>query len=112
MAADGFPALTGAPEMRISPSVGSMTPAMLLINVDFPAPLGPTMQCTSPGITSKSTPPSARTPGYCLTTPRTSSTGAGMSRNHQRTQRAMGDVEADLDPFLAAAPHRVLVLDA
>ena len=57
--------------MRISPEVGSMTPAMHLIKVDLPAPFGPTMQCTSPGRTSKSTPPSARTPGYSFTSPLT-----------------------------------------
>ena len=42
--------------MRISPSVGWTAPEMHLINVDLPAPFGPTRQCTSPGLTSKSTP--------------------------------------------------------
>src|SRR5215204_2124524 len=111
MAADGTPATTGSPSIMTVPSVGATTPEMHLMSVDLPAPLGPTMQCTSPGMTSKSTPSRARTPGYCLTTPRTSSTGVGMSRNHQRAQCVVGDVEADLDLLLGAAPDRILVFD-
>src|SRR4029078_2690577 len=98
--------------MRTVPSVGATTPEMHLMSVDLPAPLGPTMQCTSPGMTSKSTPSRARTPGYCLMTPRTSSNGVGMSGHHQRAQCGVGDVETALAPLLGAAPDRVFVFDA
>src|ERR671918_721986 len=73
-AVDGSPVVAGCPSIRISPSVGSTAPETHLMSVDLPAPFGPTRQCTSPGLTSKSTPARARTPGYSFTRPRTSRT--------------------------------------
>src|SRR3954469_6853653 len=75
MDCDGSPTGSTSPLTRISPSVGATTPDTHLINVDLPAPLGPSRQCTSPARTSKSTPLRAFTPGYCFVIPRTSSSG-------------------------------------
>src|SRR3954465_10445612 len=76
MDSDGSPTGSTSPLTRISPSVGATTPDTHLISVDFPAPLGPSRQCTSPARTSKATPFRASTPGYCFEIPLTSSSGA------------------------------------
>src|SRR6476619_1899235 len=48
------------------------------MSVDFPAPFWPSRQWTSPGRTSRSTPPRASTPGKRFTMPRISSSGAAV----------------------------------
>ena len=52
--------------MRISPAVGAIDPAMHLIKVDFPAPFGPTMQCTSPAAHVEVDPAEGADPGIGL----------------------------------------------
>ena len=49
------------PLTSISPDVGGRIPASARINVDLPAPFGPTMPITVPCVTSKFTPRSALT---------------------------------------------------
>src|SRR5689334_17134188 len=70
MAAWGLASDTGSPRQVIAPASGWCAPARTLISVDLPAPFWPSRQCTSPALTSRSTPSSARTPGNCLTIPR------------------------------------------
>src|SRR4051812_27693908 len=53
-------------------------PEMTLTSVDLPAPLSPTRPTTSPGMTRKSTPFSARTAPNRLVIPRSSSRGGGL----------------------------------
>jgi hypothetical protein len=50
---------TGRPSKSTWPSSMGMMPEMILMRVDFPAPLSPTRATTSPGRTSKSTAVSA-----------------------------------------------------
>ena len=59
--AAGFPA--GLPKTLTAPAVGKTSPSRILINVVFPAPLGPRKPKTSPSFTARSTPARARTLG-------------------------------------------------
>ena len=52
--------LTGFPSTNNSPSLCGCNPAMILISVDFPAPLSPNTQLTSPAFTVKLIPFNAR----------------------------------------------------
>jgi hypothetical protein len=54
-AARGEPNETFSPSMRISPSSWWWTPERILMNVDFPAPLSPRTQVTSPSFTTAET---------------------------------------------------------
>ncbi len=62
----GVRASTLRPSTSISPDVRLTTPAITLVRVDLPAPFSPTMACTSPGSSSKSTSSIAGTPAYFL----------------------------------------------
>ena len=66
----------GRPSNRISPFDGLCTPDIVLIKVDFPAPLSPSRQWHSPGRTSKLTPASAMTFPKCFSMSRISTMGA------------------------------------
>jgi len=57
------PVSDGLARMRISPAVGLMTPARILIKVDLPAPLSPIRPTTSPRSTCRST-RRGRRPGH------------------------------------------------
>ena len=52
---------TGSPSTRNSPRSCWCTPARILISVDFPAPLSPSTQVTSPALTTVDTSRSAIT---------------------------------------------------
>ena len=56
IASRGLSNCIGRPSKVIVPSVGLWTPDMVLMKVDFPAPLSPRRQWHSPGRTSKVTP--------------------------------------------------------
>ena len=58
-ASRGEEKLTSSPLTSYVPCVGWCSPAMILISVDFPAPLSPSTQVTSPASTSSEMPPSA-----------------------------------------------------
>src|SRR3979411_1829477 len=66
--------------MVISPESAGCAPARIFISVDLPAPFSPTRACTSPALTSKVTPSSARTPGNVFTMSRIVSNGPGTAR--------------------------------
>src|SRR5689334_23058947 len=65
--------LTGSPPNTISPAVGSISPAMIFIVVDFPEPFGPRYPVTSPARAWKLTLSTARLPENCFETCFTSS---------------------------------------
>ena len=50
----------GRPSQQTSPRSGRITPNVILISVDFPAPFGPSRPTTRPAGTSKSTSSSTR----------------------------------------------------
>lgn len=68
VARDGLP-----PPKRISPLSAARVAVRMLMVVLFPAPLGPRMQSTSPGMTSKPIPQSTWFPLKLLVRPRTDS---------------------------------------
>src|SRR6201999_372184 len=78
-ASSGLRKCTGFWSSRISPSSGTSAPESALISDDLPAPLSPITARISPGSNSKSTPSSAVTEPYRLTTPRASRTGFNAS---------------------------------
>ena len=63
---------TFSPLIKISPESGLYAPAMILNSVDLPAPLSPTMACTSPFANAKFAELRAATPPKCLLTSRAS----------------------------------------
>src|SRR5688572_33349033 len=69
------PAPIGSPRYSTSPDVGCVTPSMISTVVVLPAPFGPSRPKHWPSAIEKETPSTARTPGYCFTSSRTSSTG-------------------------------------
>ena len=64
---------SGIPSMRITPSVGSSTPRIMLIVVVLPAPFGPSSPTISPAPTSNETLSTATVPRYCFRNPFTES---------------------------------------
>ena len=66
----------GSPSNSIVPLVGPVTPAMILVSVDLPAPFSPTSAWISPASSVKSTSLIAGTPRYSLVTLRISMSGA------------------------------------
>src|SRR5437667_12479383 len=48
------------PATNASPALGAISPRSIRIVVDLPAPLGPRKPCTSPVLTARSRPSSAR----------------------------------------------------
>jgi hypothetical protein len=64
------------PSMVMVPVSGVSTPLMTLMSVDLPEPFSPTMQCTSPGRTSRVTWSSAATPPKRFDTPLATSRGS------------------------------------
>src|SRR4051795_13384801 len=87
------PFATSMPRTIAWPPSGGRSPSRISTVVVLPAPLGPSRPKTSPGITSKSMPSTARTSPYCLTRPRTRTTGSvetwvvDMPANGDRTRR-------------------------
>src|SRR5687768_3026813 len=71
--------------MRTSPASGVCRPLRILTSVLLPAPLSPTRPTTSPAATCMLTPRSAWTPPNHLTTPRHSTTGAGVTARRTST---------------------------
>ena len=69
----GDPIRAGFPSMRISPPSGGYTPEMILMRVDFPAPLSPSSASTSPGRTPTETRSTAVRPPKRLVMSRVSS---------------------------------------
>src|SRR6476659_1519881 len=63
---------TSRPSSVMQPALLWVTPAMILVRVDFPAPFSPTRAWISPCFRIKSTAFRARTPRYSLVTPRIS----------------------------------------
>jgi hypothetical protein len=60
--------VTSRPLTEMLPSLSGMRPAMRRSSVDLPQPLGPTIETNSPGVASKLTWSTARTPpSNCLT---------------------------------------------
>src|SRR5215203_581087 len=77
----GLSMVTGLPSKWIVPDVGGKTPDKILIRVDLPAPLSPTMATTSFALTSMSTSVSAATaPNVLLTDRRERTSPSGSSR--------------------------------
>src|SRR5690606_20152249 len=75
IASRGLSKTTGSPSIRISPLVGLWTPDMVLMKVDFPAPLSPSRQWHSPAMTDTDTPASAITEPKCFSMFRSSISG-------------------------------------
>jgi hypothetical protein len=60
--------VTSSPFTAIVPLLSGMRPAISRSSVDLPQPLGPTIETNSPGVASKLTWSTARTPpSNCLT---------------------------------------------
>src|SRR3954452_4767514 len=97
MDSDASPTGSTSPLTRISPSVGATTPDTHLMSVDFPAPLGPSRQCTSPARTSKSTPLRASTPGYCFLIP-----GPRAAVRRSRSSPDLRGLDGHVDPTVLA----------
>src|SRR5215470_4350242 len=74
-ASDGAAKAIGSPSSSIRPSSGGMTPAMILIRVDLPAPFSPSTAWIRPARTVRSAPAKACTPPYRFETPRASNSG-------------------------------------
>src|SRR5918912_1443153 len=91
VASFGAATFTGCPSQRYWPSSAGWMPEMTLTSVDFPAPLSPTRPTTSPGMTRKSTPFSARTAPNRLVIPRTSSRGVVSAISGSPPQFGLGD---------------------
>src|SRR5580704_9823866 len=72
--------------METVPVVGAMTPATVLIRVDFPHPFSPTRQWISPGLTSQSILFKARTPPKRLEMPVSCRKGAVVFMPGSQTQ--------------------------
>src|SRR3990172_4266961 len=68
------------PAKATRPPVGRRMPEMMLNRVVLPAPLGPMIEVTDPGFTSKLTPESAWSPPKRWLTLSATSTGAGLAR--------------------------------
>src|SRR3954447_12824609 len=64
-----LPEASGCPSISMVPRSAASAPEMILMRVDLPAPFSPTMACTSPATSSKSTPRRACTPPYRFSTP-------------------------------------------
>ncbi len=54
---------------RTVPALGRVTPVRMLIRVDLPAPLGPTIETNSPASTPRLTPSSAQNSPYIFRSP-------------------------------------------
>src|SRR5262245_19056095 len=67
------------PRYRTVPEVGSSAPVITLKSVVLPQPLGPMMQRSSPGSSSRASPESAFTPPNVLTRSRTSRSGGPLT---------------------------------
>src|SRR5262249_1992859 len=72
-----------APLKTTRPGVGGSKPLMRWPIVLLPEPFGPMRPTISPRPTARSIPSTARTPPKCLVSPRRSSTGAILARDHQ-----------------------------
>src|SRR5829696_331381 len=90
--ARGGRSLTTCPPIRISPSVGSSSPAMVRRSVVLPHPEGPRRTRYSPSSVARSTPSTAwtRPPSNCLTSPRTSTTCCIPGRRSGAADQAAG----------------------
>src|SRR5262249_56557819 len=69
---------------RMTPRQARITPEMVRLMVDLPAPFGPRTVTISPGYTAKSTPRRISVPAYPACTPVSERSGSGMgvSRGH------------------------------
>src|SRR5262245_1742229 len=68
------------PPSSMVPASGTYAPESTFISVLLPAPFSPMSACTSPGLTSRSTPPSATTAPNRFAIPRMRRTGCGADR--------------------------------
>src|SRR5262245_59902442 len=68
-ASDGDAKVIGSPSSSIRPSSGGITPAMILIRVDLPAPFSPSTAWMRPARTVRSAPANACTPPYRFEAP-------------------------------------------
>ena len=84
---------TETPSKRISPDSRGSTPVMVLISVDFPAPLSPMRATTSPGKTSKSTFLRACTGPKCLLTRRVDRTDVCQIHSWSRSHAFAGNCD-------------------
>src|SRR6478752_2652396 len=76
----GDPKWTSLPSTFRLPSVCPCSPDMILIRVDFPAPLSPSTQVTSPAPTDRLIPDNARIAPYALPTSFISIRGSPLCR--------------------------------
>src|SRR3954451_3435002 len=101
---------TSLPSTFIVPSLCGCRPAMILIRVDFPAPLSPRTQVTSPALTVRLMPLRARMAPYVLPTLIICTRGSPLCRvlsacsarvsvmsAHLSSGRELLDVEVDHD---------------
>src|SRR5438105_3674451 len=89
---DGSSSFMRLPPMKISPSLTSSRPAIILSSVDFPQPDGPTKTTNSPSSMASDTPWMTSVSPKDLRTVRSSIWGMGQSAFH----RANGDAGDDL----------------
>src|SRR5215468_1141619 len=95
----GFSFGYSLPEIAIEPPrSGSSTPEIILMSVDLPDPFSPTMQCTSPTSSLRSTLRSACTPPKRFEIPDNSRKGANAS------SRGESVLEETLQPALHSRP--------
>ena len=76
IASETVRAACSRPSMRTWPALGAVTPPMIFISVDLPAPFSPISPRTSPRPTRRVTSSSAVTPGYVFLMPMSSSSGS------------------------------------
>src|SRR5579883_500242 len=82
---------TPSPSSTISPASGAMSPAIMFISVDLPAPFSPRMPTISPGHTSRSTASLAMVAPKTLVTPLTARNGWPADRSAGRFSPALTD---------------------
>src|SRR6185369_2107928 len=101
------------------PVCGSTDPPIVFTSDDLPAPLGPTRPTTSPWLTCRLTPSTARNGPYRTVMPESSSIDAAEIVFHHAlvgqdvARRAVGDLPAGQkhDESIAGAPPRDILAD-